>query len=293
MSKDVGSAAIRRIGIDDLTSCLALSIDRGWWPERTKWEWMLEGTEGWGIDAPDGNGLAGTTALTRWGDSRGAVGVMLVASRYGGQGYGRALMEHALDSAGEGVALSLYATSSGRPLYEKLGFKPVRRNIAFRGKFRVSKKADKAGEVAGAPGIVRVATEEDLKEIIALDRVTYGADREWALALMPTYADRIVVFEGNAGITGYAAAWRTEPYMHVGPLVAADGAAARLLVSDLGAHSPVPIRVDLDPDRPELPAWVRACGLAPTEHTTFMTRGDLTPVGVPEHVYTPVTVAMA
>ena len=292
MSKDVGSAVIRRIGIDDLKSCLALSIDRGWWPERTKWEWMLEGTEGWGIDAPDGNGLLGTTALTRWGDSRGAVGVMLVASRYGGQGYGRALMERALDSAGEGVALSLYATSSGRPLYEKLGFKPVRRNTAFRGKFRVSKRASK-DEVAGTPGIVRVATEEDLKEIITLDRAMYGADREWALALLPTYAGRIVVFESGEGITGYAAAWRTEPYMHVGPLVAADGTAARRLVTDLGEHSAVPIRVNLDPDRPELPAWARACGLAPTEHTMFMTRGNLTPVGMPAHVYTPITVAMA
>jgi GNAT superfamily N-acetyltransferase len=71
--------------------------------------------------------------LTRWGANCAAIGMMLVASRYEGHGLGRALMEHALRAAGEGTAVSLYATAADRPLYEKLGFKPVRRSVAFRG----------------------------------------------------------------------------------------------------------------------------------------------------------------
>jgi GNAT superfamily N-acetyltransferase len=292
MPNNVGSAVIRHLAADDLKSCAELSVDRGWWPERGKWTLLLEESEGFAIDAPDGKGLAGTTVLTRWGDDRAAVGVMLVASRYEGCGYGRALMEHALSAAGEGVAVSLYATASGRPLYDKLGFKPIRKNIAFRGKFRASQRADK-GEPAGSPGTVRVATEADLPEILALDRATYGADRARMLARLPAFAERMVVLEAGEGITGYAAAWRTEPFMHIGPLIAPDGPAARRLVTDLAEHATVGVRLDLDPDRPELPAWARAHGLGPTEYTVLMTRGDLTPRGVPEHVYTPISVAMA
>jgi len=81
--------------------------------------------------------------------------------------------------------------------------------------------------------------------------------------------------------------------MMIGPLMAADGAAARRLVTELAAHSTVAVRLDLDPDRPELPAWARAYGLEPTERTVFMTRGDLTPRGIPEHLFTPISVAMA
>lgn len=294
MPKVMGSTVIRSLGTDDLKSCVELSVDVGWWPERAKWALLLAESEGWAIDAPDGRGLAGSVILTRWGNTHGAVGMMLTARRYRGYGFGRALMEYALDAAGPDMAVSLYGTDAGRPLYEKLGFKPLRGNAAFRGPFRVLPQADsgkKAG-ADGAPGRVRVATEADLPAILALDRASYGADRGHMINRMPGFAERMVVFEASEGITGWAAMWRTEPFMHIGPLVAQDDAAARRLVTGLAAHSTVPVRLDLDPDR-ELASWARASGLKPREHTVFMTYGPLTPAGIPEHVYTPISVACA
>ena len=94
-------------------------MDRGWWPERAKWSLLLDASEAYGVDAPDGQGLAGSVVLTRWGADRAAIGMMLTASRYGGQGLGRALMEHALRAAGEDTAVSLFGTDAGRPLYDK------------------------------------------------------------------------------------------------------------------------------------------------------------------------------
>jgi GNAT superfamily N-acetyltransferase len=305
---NLGFPDIRPLGPDDLRSCAALAVDRGWWPERAKWLLMLAASEAYGVDAPDGQGLAGSVVLTRWGADRAAIGMMLTASRYGGQGLGRALMEHVLRAAGEDTAVSLFGTDSGRPLYEKLGFKPVRRSVAFRGHFHVdpqtnnSKKragrAEAAGAaaLAGSSGDVRVATEADLSAILTLDRAAYGADRTRILARLPAFAERIVVLEATEateGIVGYAAAWRTEAYLMIGPLMAPDGAAARRLVTELAADSTVAVRLDLDPDRAELPGWARAHGLEPTERTVFMTRGDLTPRGTPERLFTPISVAMA
>jgi len=297
-SKNLGFPGIRRLEADDLGDCAALSLDRGWWPERGKWSLLLAASDAWGIDAPDGQGLAGTVVLTRWGASCAAIGMMLVASRYGGQGLGRALMAHALGAAGEGAAVSLFATDSGRPLYDKLGFKPVRRSVAFRGQFRVNsetadrKKSEAGAGPAGSSVDVRAATEADIPAILALDRAAYGADRERILARLPAFADRIAVLETGEGIVGYAAGWRTEPFTVIGPLMARDGESARRLVADLAAHSATAIRLDIDPDRPELPGWARACGLLPTERTVMMTRGDLTPRGIPEHLFTPISVAM-
>ena len=274
-------------------------MDRGWWPERGKWSLMLNASEGYGIDAPDGNGLAGTVILTRWGADYAAIGLMIVASRYGGRGLARTLMGHALGTAGEGTAVSLYATSSGRPLYEKLGFRPVRRSIAFRGHFRVRpqtrwrRKSESSAGAADAPGSIRVATQADLPQILALDRVAYGADREHILTGLPAFAERFLVLEADGGIVGYAAAWRTETYLMIGPLMAPDGGAARRLVTELATDSPVQVRLDLDPDRPELPGWARACGLAPTESTVVMTHGGPTPRGLTEGLFSPISVAMA
>jgi len=299
MSDNMGFPDIRPLGPDDLKGCAELSVDRGWWPERGKWALLLAESEAYGVDAPDGRGLAGTVVLTRWGADRAAIGMMLIALRYGGRGLGRTLMEHALRVAGDGVAVSLFATDSGRPLYDKLGFQPVRRNVAYRGQFRVdakargSRKREAREGAAGTPGDVRVATEADLPAILTLDRAAYGADRERMLPRLPGFADRMVVFEASEGIAGYAAAWRTETFTVIGPLIAPDGEAARRLVTDLAVHSPVAVRLDLDPDRPELPAWAHAHGLIPTERTALMTHGDLTPRGIPERVFTPISVAMA
>jgi GNAT superfamily N-acetyltransferase len=302
---NLGFPDIRRLGADDLRACAALAVDRGWWPERAKWLLLLEASEAYGVDAPDGQGLAGSVVLTRWGADRGAIGMVLTASRYGGQGLGRALMEHALRVAGDDTAVSLFGTDAGRPLYAKLGFEPVRRSIAFRGHFHVdpptnsSKKRGGRAEAAGAAalaessGDVRLATEADLLAILALDLAVYGADRTRILTRLPAFAERIVVLEASEGIVGYAAAWRTEAYLMIGPLLAPDGAAARRLVTELAADSTVAVRLDIDPDRPELPGWARAHGLEPTERTVFMTRGDLTPRGTPEHLFTPISVAMA
>ena len=302
VSNNLGFPAIRRLEAGDLRSCAALAVDRGWWPERGKWSLLLAASDAFGIDAPDGQGLAGTVILTRWGADCAGIGMMLIASRYGGQGLGRALMEHVLRAGEDLAAVSLFATGAGRPLYDKLGFKPVRRSVAFRGHFRADpqinnskRRSERAGadSLEGSSGNVRVATEADLPAILALDRAAYGANRERILTRLPAFAERTVVLETSEGIVGYAAAWRTEAYTMIGPLMAADGAAARRLVTELAAHSAVAVRLDLDPDRPELPSWARAHGLEPTERTVVMTRGDLTPRGIPERLFTPISVAMA
>jgi GNAT superfamily N-acetyltransferase len=292
---------VRRLGPDDLPSCAALAQDRGWSPEKSKWLLLLSASEAFGVDAPDGRGLAGAVVLTRWGPDLAAAGMMLVAARYGRRGLGRALMEHLLAVAGEDAAVTLFATDMGRPLYEKLGFAAVRRNVSFVGRFRGPPNLDnskKRGVPSGPPAVIRVAEQADMPAILAVDRAAFGADRERIIARLPSFADRIVVYEaagpGGRGIAGYAAAWRNGPASTViGPLVAPDGAAARRLVGELGARARTPVRLDLDPDRAELPGWAHDRGLEPVGRTVVMAHGSLKPRGIPERLFAPISVALA
>lgn len=290
---------MRRLGPDDLQRCVALSVDREWSPEEAKWSLLLAVSEVFGVDAPDGHGLAGAVVLTRWAADYAAVGMMLVAARYERRGLGRALLEHLLRAAGGDAMITLFATDTGRPLYEKLGFKPVRRSVSFIGQFRpaASDNSKKHG-ASGLAGSIRVATEADLPDILALDRAAFGADRGRFLTRLPAIADQIAVFEADGrvgqGIVGYAAAWRNNPDSTViGPLVAPDGEAAKRLVAALAAGARTPVRLDLDPDRPELPGWAHAHGLEPYGRTVVMAHGDLAPRGIPAHLFTPISVALA
>jgi GNAT superfamily N-acetyltransferase len=285
---------IRRLLSEDLKHCVALSIDRGWSPEEAKWSLLLEEAEAFGVDAPDG-GLAGSVVLARYGTDLASVGMMLVAGRYGRRGLGQALMTHLLAEAGN-ATVTLFATDAGKPLYAKLGFRTVRRSAAFVGGFRQSAAAN------GKRGGSRPATEADMAGIIEVDKAAFGADRGYLLRRLPGFADRLRVIESGddadgatraAGISGFAAAWRNGPTTVIGPVVAASGADARRLITDLAAEVRGPVRLDLDPDRPELPEWMLSRGLEPVSRTAVMARGDLKPRGDPGRVYAPFSVALA
>jgi GNAT superfamily N-acetyltransferase len=270
---------------------VALAVDRGWSPERSKWSLLLGACQTFGVDAPDGGGLAGAVVLTRWGPDLASVGMMLVAARYGRRGLGRALMEHVIAAAGQ-ATVTLFATDLGRPLYEQLGFAPVRRSVSFVGAFRPGPAAV----------FTRAATEADLPAILAVDRAAFGADRGQIVSRLPGFADRIAVLADDSHdadqskhrISGYAAAWRNTPSSTViGPLVAPDAQAAQQLIVDLAAHACGSIRLDLDPDRPELPSWAHKHGLEPVGRTLVMARGELPSHGSPDRLFTPISVALA
>jgi GNAT superfamily N-acetyltransferase len=272
---------IRRLGPQDHKLCVALSVDRGWSPEEAKWSLLLEETEAFGVDAPDG-GLAGAVVLARYGQELASVGMMLVAGRHGRRGVGRALMTRLLAEAG-GATVTLFATEAGKHLYTRLGFRTVRRSTSFVGRFR---------PVIGSGG-TRPATDTDMQGILLADKAAFGADRGYLLRRLPGFAERIRVIETADGITGYAAAWRNGDVTVIGPVVAASGADARRLVTELAAEVPGPIRLDLDPDRAELPEWVLNRGLEPVSHTAMMAHGDWPAPGDHTRLFTPISVALA
>jgi len=301
---------VRRLGPEDLGHCVALSLDRGWAPEKAKWALLLEAAEAFGVDAPSA-GLAGCVVLARYGPDLASVGMMLVAARYGRRGLGRALMEHLLAAAG-GATVTLFATDQGRPLYEKLGFRTIRRNAAFVGTFRPERpgrpERPERPERPGRPHqpdparpAARLATEADMPAILDIDKAAFGADRSRLLLRLPGFAEQLRVLEADSeagpearsAVAGYAAAWRTETATVIGPVVAPDSGAARQLITALATHARGQVRLDLDPDRPELPRWAFARGLQPVSRNAVMAYGDWRPRGEPGRLFTPFSVALA
>jgi len=277
---------IRRLGPGDLKHCVALSIDRGWSPEEAKWALLLAEAEAFGVDAPDG-GLAGSVVLARYGPDLASAGMMLVAGRFARLGLGSALMTHLLAQAGD-ATVTLFATDAGKPLYAKLGFRTVRKSTAFVGGFRQA-----TGAAGGRRASTRLATDADMAAILDVDEAAFGADRSYLLRILPAFAACLRVVDTDARITGYAAAWRNGPVTVIGPLVAATAADARRLIADLAAEARGPVRLDLDPDRPELPEWALNRGLQPTSRTAVMVHGAWHPRGEPSRLFTPFSVALA
>ena len=276
---------IRRLGPADLDACAALAVSRDWGPERRKWSLLLEATEPFGIDAPDGS-LAGAVVLARYGPALASVGMMLVAEKYGRQGLGRRLMVHLLDQAGNATVF-LTATQSGRPLYAKLGFRVTGRSATFLGRFRPG-DAESAG-----PDPTRPAREDDLPALLRIDRPAFGADREYLLRRLFTFTDQLRVLERDGQPIGYAGAWPNDGTEVIGPLVAPDTEAAQTLITSVAQRASDPVRLDFDPERTALAAWVRSHGLAIVNETAFMVHGTpWPPPGPHDRLFCPLTVAL-
>ncbi|MFD3755876.1 GNAT family N-acetyltransferase [Streptomyces sp. NPDC058622] len=264
---------IRALAGDDLRRCADLSEDRGWPREDHKWRLLLAAGNGYGVDAPDGQGLAAACVVTGYGHANGqpelaAVGMVLVAGRYARRGLGRHLMKHVCDDVFKGVPLTLHATPFGRPLYEELGFDTTGRAEMLRGTFRHKD----APRPSGAPS-VRPARAEDLSRILRLDAEVFGTDRTHMITRLPAFADRLVVAEDTDGtLSGYAAAWPNMETHVIGPLIARDTGTAQALVTALATGTDRPLRTDVDVRHQEFLGWLKERGLESVAFNAVMTR---------------------
>jgi predicted N-acetyltransferase YhbS len=305
----VTDAPVQRLSSGDLVGCLTLGDDRGWPPEPDKWQLLFEVGEVFGIRAPAG-GLAGAVALTRYGPDLAAIGMMLVAQRHGRRGLGRALMTHVLSQAG-GVVTCLFATDFGRPLYERLGFRPAYLSDRYIGPLAPGPLAPgplapgplapgplapgplAPGSAVGGPVPVRPATPADLPAIARLDREAFGADRSGILARLPQLSERFLVAAGPDGraVRGFAASAVLSGLLLAGPVVADDLDVATALLTGLAAGSGWPLRIEVASTHPGLARWAAGHGLTARSQTTFMTRGGALP-GRLGQVFGPLNVAM-
>jgi|SRR5579871_32969 len=250
----------RRLTADDIPACSALGMTRGWAPETVKWKLMLTIGEGWGVDDPDG-GLAAVVTIVRFAPAIAVIGMMIVRESRGRMGLGRLLMEHALRVAHPDTVF-LYASSMGRPLYERLGFAPSAALTRHFGRWTCTK-------LGRASNIDPVDTDR----VIAIDREAFGADRSaWITALL-ALAARTAVVERDGRILGFGIAWRNVDRVQVGPVIAQDEGTARSIILTLAPGHDVPIRIDLAGCWSGLSGWLQECGLEAFPHDPQMVLG--------------------
>ncbi|MGW4524228.1 GNAT family N-acetyltransferase [Amycolatopsis sp. NPDC004378] len=229
---------IRTLAAADLPACADLAESRSWPREPPKWRLLHEVGQVFGVDAPDGAGLAACAALVSFG-TLASISMVLVAPRFERRGLGRAITEHAVAAAGDRVVF-LHASKFGRPLYESMGFAADGGCQGHTGKF-----ADDGGPGA-APGSLSSALE--------LDRRAQGVDRRPLLERLGTPFAVAGGFAFGADI-GHVTV--------IGPVVAVSEAAAKAVIRGVARSATGEVRVDPDFRFPSLAGWVRERGLVP------------------------------
>jgi GNAT superfamily N-acetyltransferase len=255
---------IRPLAVADLPACSDLAESRSWPREPPKWALLHDIGRVFGVDAPDGDGLAASCVLVTFG-SVASISMVLVAARYERRGLGRAITAHAIAAAGDRVVW-LHASKFGLPLYESMGFVVDGGCQGHVGTF-----ADDGGPGA-APG--------SLSAVFPLDRPAHGVDRRPLLERLGTP----YVVDG-----GFAFGTDIGHVTVIGPVVAESEEQARALIRGAARSAPGEVRVDPDFRFPALTAWVRERGLVPAPPAPRLVLGGRPLPGDPAKRFAPFT----
>jgi GNAT superfamily N-acetyltransferase len=222
----ITTAVIRRMGAADAVEAGDLLRNGDFGERLSFFEWALtQETISLFVAEHDGR-IAGTGVASAHGNA-GWVGVIFVAAERRGGGLGRRITRAVLDDLeARGCRTQvLIASPLGRPIYEREGFTVLDRQV----RFTIDGLAPDDGPTDPA---IRVFADDDLADVLALDRRVTGEDRGGVLRGLLSPASTYVAVDPAGTVRGYhaRAPWRG------GALIAHDpDDALRLL--DIRRHS--------------------------------------------------------
>lgn len=249
-----------------LDEAVALTQALGWPHRREDWQQAL--ALGEGLALVENGELLGTTLYWRWGDYA-TIGLVIVADKAQGKGFGKALMQAALAKL-EGHQLRLHATVKGKGLYEKLGF--ATSGLLVQHQCRALAAVERIAPAASQT--LRPAQQEDLARLSELESKAHGMRRPLLLDNLYANARRLLVLEEQGSISGFAGLRRSGHGYVIGPIVCRDVAQAKVLVSELlqGLEGEF-VRIDTD-SAYGLAAWLTSLGLAEVDASAIMYKGQ-------------------
>lgn len=262
---------LRPMTPDDLDAAVALSRSVGWQHTHTDWERLRFWSEGgcYVIDE-DGRGLVGTVTTTPYSIDLGWIGMVIVAPDRQRRGLGGQLLRAAIDHlVAQGVQrIMLDASDSGRPLYERSGFRVV---------CKIERWQGRASTYLGPRA--RAMRPDDVAAVLAEDRALFGLARGHILIrLLEEFPDLAWVDRQGTRINGYLMGQRRQHGVQLGPWMSWDVAAGeRLLRVALEQLQGEPVTLHIPDSNGRARLLVENHNLRKTAQRTRMIYGDATP----------------
>jgi GNAT superfamily N-acetyltransferase len=235
------------------------------WPHRVE-DWRFGLAHGEGVVAVRDSQVVGTAVRRLWGKHHATLGMVVVSQPVQGRRIGQHLMNvlmHGIDDR----AVLLHATSEGRGLYERVGFR-------ITGEVRQHQGLAMPAQLVALPEGERLRPlgRNDAKALVALDEKAAGMPRDAMIRQLLAEGDTVVLARGGEAV-GFSILRRFGRGHAIGPVVAPDLDSAKALIGYwCSRHAGRFLRIDVDAAS-GLPEWLESVGLERVGMATSMVRG--------------------
>ncbi len=250
----------RRLESSDLAALNAMSLAEGWGYGEIYWKVILSSCIGFGTFDETGM-MTGCIFVANYGESRGNIGVLIVSKEHRGKGIASFLMDQAENIIADGHgAVSLVATKDGIPVYKHRGYEVVadcHQMIRWQGA--------SPSPMPNLPGYrFSPITEDNLADILTLDRHSFGADRSHILYALYNAADKTVALidQETGRCCGFGMLYQRADMMKLGPIVANELDQAVAIVQMLIYGRSDTVRMDVLTHQPEFRERIAEFGFA-------------------------------
>ncbi|MCX6626404.1 MAG: GNAT family N-acetyltransferase [Candidatus Solibacter sp.] len=215
---------LRAMTTEDIAGGLRLCRTSGWNQLEEDWRLFTDSPGSGGLLIERAGNVLGTAAYIRY-DALAWIAMMLVDPAERGAGLGARLLAEALAALADAPCVGLDATPAGEPLYRRFGFTGDYSLVRAKATIDSARFADPVGPA-------RRMLHSDLAAVCRWDREVFGADRGGVLAALFERAPECAWMANDAaGVKGYTFGRPGHRYHQLGPVVAADAATARDLVT--------------------------------------------------------------
>ena len=251
------SVTRRLLATSDVGAALALSDAAGWNQTADDWGFFIQHGRVQGVRSDEGQ-LVATAAALPYGDRQAWIAMVLVNPAWQHRGLATRLLSETVEGLCKaGITPVLDATPAGEPVYRRLGFEP---GLAFERWQAVLTPGPSQSAAASRRATVRTAGIGDIDAIAALDLAANGIHRR----------DLLQAFLSRPGTqawmtrdgSGFVLSREGRRATQIGPLAAADTAAATGLLEAALATRAGPVFLDVATHRDTVLAWLRDRGFS-------------------------------
>ncbi len=253
---------------NDIAGCMALSAEAGW--NQTPEDWALFMRHGTVFGLPDGDGRpVATGAILPFSQNFAWISMVLVTARRRRERIGTGILETCCAALKRrGLVALLDATPAGERVYRPLGFAPT---------FALTRWQGQGGGGMALPANTRSMQADDMATVVNIDARAFGARRAFLLHSFFARAPQLAFITTDG--SGFALARPGRIATQIGPIIAADEAAATALLSAaLGAASG-PVFLDVVDRWHKLGALLRGRGFTVQRPFLRMALGRSAPFG--------------